>query len=108
MDGAGLGEWQQCRMCVSGQQLGRVYYSLPLGFFPLSFSQTSLSQTTIAGVEEVVLASGVQGCKWRWMERASLELHVLSRDLPWRALEEQKGQQTIEQSQFVTKCLDLN
>lgn len=26
-------------------------------------------------------------------EKASLELHVLSRDLPWRALQEQKKQQ---------------
>lgn len=36
MDGAELREWQQCSMCVSGQQLGKVYYSLPLGvLFPL-------------------------------------------------------------------------
>lgn len=55
-------------------------------FLPSFLSLTSRSQTAIAGVEEVVLESSVQGSKWRWMERAGLELHVLSRDLPWRAL----------------------
>lgn len=34
IDGAGLWEWQQRSMCVSGQQLGKVYSSLPLGFLP--------------------------------------------------------------------------
>lgn len=59
---------------------------------PSSSLKRSQSQTAIAGLEEVVLASRVQGSKQRGMERASLELHVLSRDLPWRALEKQEGQ----------------
>lgn len=81
MDGAGLGEWRQCSMCVSGQQLGIVYYSLPLGrlFFP-----SSLGRTTPAGAGGAVLASSEQ-----MMERASLERQVVSRDLPWRTLKEQ-------------------
>jgi len=45
-------------------------------------------QTTTAGVAEVVLGER------RWRERAGLELRVLSRDLPWRALRS-RGEQDV-------------
>lgn len=95
MDGAGLGEWQQCSMCVSGQQLGKVYYSLPLGFFfspRLLFEESEpnrYSRGRRGGFGERRARQQME----RDGEKASLELHVLSRDLPWRALREQKRQQ---------------
>lgn len=85
-------------VCVSGQQLGKVYYSLPLGF-------SSPSSSSLGGIE----AKPLQQQRWFWrarqeMERASLVLHVLSWDLPWRALEEHKEQ---KESRFSIKSQHL-
>lgn len=77
-------------VCMSGQQLGKVYYSLPLGLFfpPLPLSVASQPNRYNRGSRG---GFGERSARQQ-MERASLKLHVLSRDLPWRALEEYKGQ----------------
>lgn len=90
----GLGNGSNAPCVCLDSSWGKFTTPSHLGFFspPSSSLKRSQSQTAIAGLEEVVLASRVQGSKQRGMERASLELHVLSRDLPWRALEKQEGQ----------------
>lgn len=76
-------------VCLSGQQLGKVYYSLPLGFFPpLLLLEESEPNRYSRGRRG---GFGERRARQQ-LERASLVLHVLSRDLPWRALEEQKEQ----------------
>lgn len=77
-------------VCMSGQQLGKVYYSLPLGLFfpPLPLLEALQPNRYNRGSRG---GFGERSARQQ-MERASLKLHVSSRDLPWRALEEYKGQ----------------
>lgn len=88
IDGVGLWEWQQRSMCVSGQQLGKVYSSLPLGFLPprLPLWEKSEPNRYSRGRRG---GFGKRRVRKQKAEAGSV-LHVLSRDLPWRALEGQK------------------
>lgn len=84
--GSGNGSNAAC-VCLDSSW-GRFTPPSHSGSFPLVFlSGRSRSQTATAGEEEEVLANGGRGSK---KQRAGSVLHVLSRDLPWRALQGQK------------------